>query len=494
MSSSTSDRSPAAARASGVVLRWPTGRGTVWLLVATALGAAGLLGSMADQTTTIGSSSYAAWPAAALVSLLAVHSAGRFVRGGGPASGPGSALPGGDPPGAERFRQRLGGWGSYVAAVGHLFGIVGAVAAVALVVAETAAPGRELLGRLIGVVFLVALVAARVRLPEPRRAVTLVLLTGAVVGLLGLGVHMGTVAAGMTEEARPRAPASAAAVLEATAVLSLVFLPIVRMSLLLPGLPRGRGGAAVRRWGLPLTASAATALGLFLGHAIDRVLDPVSTTGTALAEAVSDCGPLVGLTVRAVTLVLGVVLILMSLDDAQVVGGRMSRTNALPDVFSAPPGQRVGLSGEVLVLLLSVLALLIAPGVQALVAFSAFCFLILFGSLHVGVLRLRRWRWRGRGWVPAVGLAACTLLLFSLPPTIILTGIALISLAVSLRAIFVVWAEPLVPDIVEGLDAGAPGVSSPDVRSAAPTRRAEDAPRDLPSDDGPGRAEHRAEG
>ncbi|HEU5144288.1 MAG TPA: hypothetical protein VFT81_03860, partial [Dermatophilaceae bacterium] len=326
------------------------------------------------------------------------------------------------------------------------------------------------------------------------RAVTTVLVTAAVVGLLGLGIHLEAVGAELTEEARPRAPAGVAAVLEATAVLTFVFLPIVRMSLMLPGLPRVRREGVVRRWGVPLTAAAATALGAFLGHAIERVLDPVSTTVTALAEAVSDCGPWVGLTLRAVTLVLGVVLVLMSLDDAQVVGGRMSRTNALPDVFGAPPGQRVGLTGELIVLLLAVLALLIAPGAQALVAFSAFCFLILFGSLHVGGLRLRRWSIRGRGWVPAVGLAVCTLLLFSLPPTIILTGIALVSLAVSLRAIFVVWAEPLVPDIVEGLDAGAAGVTSRVAPSAAAARRAEDAPRDLPADDGPGGAEHRAEG
>lgn len=489
MSSSTSEVTGSSSRAA---LRWPLGPWMLTLLVLTTIGAAGLLGSMADPMITVGMWGYAVWPAAAIVALLAVGSAARLA-GGGPAREPlgpptpAQSLAAGEPPVVQRFRHRMGGWGSYVAVLSQFVGMIGVTAVVAMVVAGTLLPGGGPAARIGAVIYLGALVLARVHVPEPHRMFTLVVVAAAVSGLVGIAAHLEAVESALgPEAARPRAPVLVPSVLEATALLPLAFLPLVRMSVMLPGLSSSRQRRWVRRWVIPLTAAAAAGVGALLGGAVEGMLDPASAAGTALIDAVSEGPPAVGLAVRIVTLVLGTVITLVLLADIQVVGGHAAGLSAIRDVFTPASGRRASVPGELLVLALGALAVVLTPTTRDLIAFSAFCILVLFGSLHVAALRPR-----GNGRHPIavlamVGLLACITLAFSLPPEVVLAGIALVSLAVSLRAVFIVWSEPVVPDIVEGV--------APSDASAAPTGGAEDAPRDLPPDHRAGRPQHRAEG
>ena len=487
MSSSTSEVTRPSGRAA---LRWPLGPWMLSLLVLTTIGAAGLLGSMADPMISVGTWGYAVWPAAAIVGLLAVASTARFARSG-PSRAAAEAQPLAepfvpqDPPVVQRFRRRMGGWGTFVAGLSQLLGMVTAGSVIAILVAGTLLPRDSPWVRLGAVVYLLVLVVARGYLPEPHRLLTVVVVVAAVLGLLGVALHVQEVEGALAARVvRPRSPATVESVLEATALLPIAFLPLMRMSLMLPGLPSPRRRLVARRV-LPLTALAATALGVFLGQAMAGVLEPVSATGSALTAADSDGHLAVALAARAVTLVLGTVIVLVLLDDSQVIGSRMMRHNALPDLFTAPAGRRVNPRGELLVLAAAGLAIVVSPSPRDLIAFSAFCVLGLFGSLHVAVMRPRgdgRYR---IGLLPIAGLVVCLALVFSLPPEVILTGVALLSLAVSLRAVFIVRSEPLVPDIVEGVGAGP---------SAAASGGPEDAAGDLPADHRARGPEHGPEG
>lgn len=495
MSSSTSE---VAAPTTTTPFRWPLGAGMVPLLALTTVGAAGLLGSVADPMLQVGPWGYAAWLVAAAVTLLTVRSAAAFARDG-VRSSVGSDTEGGvverlpietrtslDPPMVERFRRRMGGWGTYVAGVAQFIGMVAASGVVAMVVSGTLLQADDGVVRAGAASYLVLLLLARAWLPEPHRLVSLVILVAVVLGLVGIGVHLELVTDVLADDAaRPRPPITVEAMLQATAMLPIAFLPLMRMGVMVPGLPPARR-RQVRRWVVPLTALVAAALGAFLGEAIEGVLDPASSTGTALAEAVSECPWWFGLAVQAVTLVLGTLTILVLLDDTQVIGGRMARLNSLTDVFAPPAGRRVSTPGELYVLGLATASIALTPTALDLLAFSAFCVLVLFGAIHVAVMRPRTDGRHQIAVAPLVALMVCVALMFALPPAVILAGVALISAAILIRALLIVWAQPLPPDVVEGLGSkggsGSTGATG-EGPSAAAAGRAANAPGDLPPDD-----------
>lgn len=493
MSSSTSDAgAPDGAELPRSPFRWPTGQWMLTLLVLMTIGSMAFLGAMANPMTTLGRWGYAAWPAAALVSILAMVSATRFARGEGADRPLDEPIGLADPPFVRQFHRRMGGWGTFVPMVGQIVGTVTASAAIAVVVVSTLLPVTGVAARLSAVGYLGLLVVMRAFVPEPRRVVT-VAVAAAVLGLLALAFYLqdlgGTAA---QEAARPRAVVTPSTVLEATALLPLAFLPLMRMGAMASALDRARRARFVS-WALPLTIVAGTGVGAFLGQAIEGVLDPVSTTGAALAEALSEAPPALGLAARAATLILGTLITVVCLDDTVLVASRLMRFNAVPDIFDPPPGGHVSARGELVVLALVALGALLAPRVGDLVAFSAFCILVVFGSLHVAVMRPRSDGRHQLAALPLVGLMSCIALGFALPPGVIFTGVALVSLAILLRAVFIVWSEPLVPDIVEGVGGGVgPGAASKG-SSAAAARGAEDAAGDLPPDHRAGRAQHGAE-
>lgn len=493
MSSSTSDpRALESAELPRSPFRWPTGPWMLTLIVLITIGSMALLGAMANPMTTVGAWGYAAWPAAVLVSILAMVSATRFARGEGAGRPPDDPIGLADPPFVRQFHRRMGGWGTFVATIGQIVSTATASAAVAVVVVSTLLPVTGVAARLWAVGYLGLLVLMRAVVPEPRRVVTVVV-GAAVLGLLALALHLETVGGTAAQEAaRPRAAVTPSTVLEATALLPLAFLPLMRMGAMASGLEPARRARFVR-WALPLTIAAGAGLGAFLGQAIEGILDPVSTTGAALAEALSEGSPAVSLAARATTLVLGTLLTLVCLDDTVLVASRLMRYNAVPDIFGPPPGGRVSAKGEVVVLALVSVAALLAPRLGDLVAFSAFCVLVVFGSLHVVVMRPRSDGRHQLAALPLVGLMSCIALAFALPPGVIFTGVALVSVAILLRAVFIVWSEPLVPDIVEGVGGSEGSRAATTAGSAAAARGAEDAAGDLPPDHRAGRAQHGAE-
>ncbi len=504
MSSSTSEKQVGAS----TPFRWPLGPWMVPLLALTTIGAAGLLGSVADPMLHVGTWGYAAWAVAALVALLTVRSATAFAPDGDRA-GSGSDGESGlverlpietyaptDPPMTKRFRRRMGGWGTFVAGVGQFHAMVTASGVVALVVSGTLLQGDEGVVRAGAVVFLVLVVLARAWLPEPPRVLSVVVLTAVIAGLVVVGVHLELVEGRLrAEAARPRPPLSVEAVFQATALLPLAFLPLMRMSVMVPGLPPARR-RLVRRRVIPLAAITAGGLGAFLGEAVEGVLKPASPTGTALAAAVAECPTWCGIGVQVVTLVLGTLTVLVLIDDTHVIGGRLARLNSVTDVFTPPPGKRVAPAGELYVLGLAVLAVAVAPSALDLLAYSAFCVLVLFGAIHIAVMRPTQEGRHRIAAAPMLALGLCVALAFSLPPVAILAGVAIISITILIRALLIVWSQPLVPDVTEGLEGlGDVGGRSTRARtSAAASGRAEDAPRDLATDDGAGRAQHRPEG
>jgi hypothetical protein len=469
------------------------------LLALTTVGAAGLLGSVADPMLQVGAWGYAAWLVAAAVTLLTVRSAAAFARDGARASAGFGHTEGGvverlpiesltslDPPMVERFRRRMGGWGTYVAGVAQFIGMVAASGVVAMVVSGTLLQADGGVVRAGAAVYLVLLVLARAWLPEPHRLVTLVVLTAVVLGLVGLGVHLELISTVVADDAaRPRPPLTGEAVLQAAAMLPIAFLPLMRMGVMVPGLPPERR-RRVRRWVVPLTALVAAAFGAFLGESVEGVLDPATSTGTALAEAVSECPWWFGLAVQVVTLVLGTLTVLVLLDDTQVIGGRLARLNSVNDVFASPPGKRVSTSGELYVLGLAAASIALAPTALDLLAFSAFCVLVLFGAIHVAVMRPRTDGRHQIAVAPLVALMACVALTFALPPAVIFAGVALVSTAILIRTVLIVWSDPLPPDVVEGLGSTRAARSTGEPPSAAAPGRPEDAPGDLPADDGAG--------
>lgn len=482
MSSSTSDPAPART-APGQIFGWPTGEGMLVLVVATTLAVVPFLATMASPATTLGPWGYAAWLAAAAAAALAAASGLR--AGGANDAGQRFGLQPrvASPLTFEVFHARMGGWGNYIGSAASVLGSAASSGAVALVMAQTLLPGREVEARLLAVAGLVAFVLARSLLRQPPARLVIALVLASVLGLLALAVHLiRMVDDPLLVGLHASAPLGPTQVLEAGALLVFALRPLVRMRLLVPSLPpRWRGAAASRGW-RNLVAGAAIAFGIVVTQAIDTVLEPAPRTGVGLAEAVATCGPWVDLLVRFVTVVFGTVWLLVSLDDARLVAGRIARANAMPDIFTPEPGRRRGIpqAGDMLVLLVVLLGVLFAPDVRSLVAFAAFSFLVTFGSLHIAVIltadRHGRWPWRA-----AIGTALTGLLLFSLPPEVILAGVGLVSLAVTMRAIFIVWIEPQQPDIVEGLDTSGKGESSairadeagPVVAPDDPSRRTE---------------------
>lgn len=492
MSSSTSE---AAAPRTDTPFRWPLGRGMVPLLVLTTVGVAGLIGSVADPMLQVGAWGYAAWLVAAAVTLLTVRSAAAFARDGTLATAgshtedglverlPIESLTSLDPPMVERFRRRMGGWGTYVAGVAQFFGMVAASGVVAMVVSGTLLQGDDGAVRAGAAIYLVLLALAHAWLPEPHRLVSTVVLTAAVLGLVGVSVHLELVGSGVADEAaRPRPPLTVEGMLQAAAMLPIAFLPLLRMGVMVPGLPLERR-RRVRRWVVPLTALVAAALGAFLGKSVEGALAPASSTGTALAEAVGE-GPIwLQLAVQVVTLVLGTHTILVLLDDTQVIGGRLARLNSVVDVFAPAPGKRVSTSGELYVLGLAAASIAIAPTALDLLAFSAFCVLVLFGAIHVAVMRPRTDGRHQIAVLPLVALIACVALTFALPPAVIFAGVSLVSATILTRTVLIVWSQPLPPDVVEGLKPAA------GKQSAAARRRGGDAEHEVAPDDPPGRTE-----
>jgi hypothetical protein len=444
----------------------------------------------------VGAWGYAAWLVAAAVTLLTVRSAAAFARDGARATAgstgdglverlPIESLTSLDPPMVERFRRRMGGWGTYVAGVAQFFGMVAASGVVAMVVSGTLLQGDGGAVRAGAAIYLVLLVLARAWLPEPHRLVSIAVLTAVVLGLVGIGVHLELVSGVAADEsARPRPPLTVEAVLQAAAVLPIAFLPLMRMGVMVPGLPLERR-RRVRRWVVPLTALVAAALGAFLGESVEGVLDPASSTGTALAQAVSECPFWFGLAVQVVTLVLGTHTILVLLDDTQVIGGRLARLNSVVDIFAPAPGKRVSTPGELCVLGLAAASIAIAPTALDLLAFSAFCVLVLFGAIHVAVMRPRTDGRHQIAVLPLVALMACVALTFALPPAVIFAGVSLVSVAILTRTVLIVWSEPLPPDVVEGLPSAA------GKESAVTRRRADDAEHEVAPDDPSGRTEPR---
>ncbi len=503
-----------ASQAASTPFRWPLGRGMVPILVLTTIGAAGLLGTVAGSMLHVGSWSYLAWAGAAALTLATMRSAETFTRGDrsaakvDPRSGfverlPIDSLSPHDPPMVETFRRRMGGWGTYVAGAVQFHGMIAASGVVALVVSGTLLQADESTVRAGAVLYLCLIVLARAWAPRPRWWLTILVLVVVVLGLLGLGLHLEFARDEIVDEAaRPRAPRTFGTFLEASALLPIAFLPLMRTSLMLPGLPERRR-RWVRRWVLPLSAVAAAGLGSFLDGSIEGVLKPASPMGTALAEAVSKCPSWFGLAVQVVTLVLGTHTILVLLDDTHVIGGRLARLNSVPDVFTAAPGRRIAVPGELYVLGLATMAVALAPTTLDLLAFSAFCVLVLFGAIHVAVMRPRSDGGHRIAVLPMVALMASVALVFSLPAVVILAGVAFVSATILTRAMLIVWSAPLSPDVDEDLGrrgsgerdgSGPRAESARGARSATATRRAEDAPGDLPADDGAGGPEHRPEG
>jgi hypothetical protein len=459
------------------------------LVVATTLAVVPFLATMAAPTTTLGPWGYAAWLAAAATAGLAGASG---LRAGGASDAGqrfGLQTRVASPPTLEGFHARMGGWGNYVGSAASVLGSAASSGAVALVMAQTLLPGREVEARLLAVAGLVAFVLARSLLRQPPARLVVALVLASVLGLLALAVHL----VRMTDDPllvglHASASLGPTHVLEAGALLVFALRPLVRMRLVVPSLPpRWRGIASSRSW-RSVVAGTAIAFGIVFTQAIDTVLEPGPRTGAALAEAVATCGPWVDLLVRFVTVVFGTVWLLVSLDDARLVAGRIASANAVPDIFTPEPRRKRGIpqAGDMLVLLVVLLAVLFAPDIRSLVAFAAFSFLVLFGSLHIAVILTadRQGRWP---WLAAFGTALTGLLLFSLPPEVILAGVGLVSLAVTMRAIFIVWIEPQQPDIVEGL--GAWGAGEP-----AATRPADEAAREVAPDDPSRPTQHRPGG
>ncbi len=456
-----------------VAFRWPTGPWMLTILVLTTIGSAAFLGTLANPMASVGWWGYAAWLIAAGVCLLASRSVTMVLAKGRPApeEQPDDLFSDLGPPVVRRFRARMGGWGAYIGAATQVIGHIAATSAVVLLMGRTIFPGQATASRAAAVAGIAALAVARILVREPRRGLTVLVVSAALVGLVWVGVHLQTVRPGTMHASQLASRVSPDGFLEATALLPLAFLPVLRMSVMLPGVRSVRRRQVLQRWVMPLTALTAVALAAALGDAVGGVLP--STDGTVLAQAVSDCPAWVRVTLLAVTLVLGAVFALILLDDSQLVASRVLRDNAIRDIFAAPRGRRASTTGEAVTATAAAAGVAVAPGPQELIAFSAFCVIMLFGTMHVAALRLSgddRWR---RRLMPMAGLVGSGLLGFYLPPEAILAGIVVVSLAVLVRSVFIAWSEPLAPDIVEGVGA-----------SASAARRPEDAAGDLPADDG----------
>ncbi|TVT34198.1 APC family permease [Amycolatopsis rhizosphaerae] len=316
-------------------------------------------------------------------------------------------------------RERLGPFWGYLAGWGFVVGKTASCAAMALTVAAYAAPGLSRHWQsAIAAGAVLALTALNYRGVQRSAlvtriivSVTLLVLTASVVAIAVVG-HPGT-------QALSGFPGSGAGgILEAAGLLFFAFAGYARIATLgeevrdpARTIPR----AIPIALGLTLVVYAAVAIALLL----ELGPDDLATAADPLAQAVpSWLAPVVraGAALAALGSLLALVLGVSRTTFA------MARDGHLPAVLAAVH-PRFGVPHRAEVTVGVVVAILVAfTDLRGAIGFSSFAVLAYYAIANASAWTLRRWR-----IVPAVGLAGCVVLAFSLPAVSVISGIVVLA-------------------------------------------------------------------
>jgi len=153
----------------------------------------------------------------------------------------------------------------------------------------------------------------------------------------------------------------------------------------------------------------------------------------AVAQVLAVPGLVLGVSVAAVTAMLGVLLnLILGLSRVALAMGRQGDLpGAVGTVHSSSGSPRlaVWLTGAV------ILGLVLVGDVRTTWSFSAFTVLLYYGITNLAALRLPAELRRYPRWVPVAGLLGCLLLAFHVPPVMWAAGLGLLALAFAGRQV-----------------------------------------------------------
>ena len=316
-------------------------------------------------------------------------------------------------------RAMLGpAWG-FVAGWGFVVGKTASLAAMALTVGAYAAPGFE---RVAAVVAVAAMTTVNYLGVEKTAGLTkgIVAVVLASLAVLLAAAWTGGDASG-ARLADPLA-AGPAGILEAAGILFFAFAGYARIATLGEEvidpervIPRAIPVALAITLAV-YVAVAASSLAVAGPEALAASAAPLATAAGGLAGVVR-----VGGTVAA----LGVLLSLLAGTSRTVLA--MARNRELPSVLAAVhPVRRVPHRAEVGVGLIVIVVVAVAD-VRGAIGFSSFCVLVYYGIANLSALRQPPPQRRWPRSLQVVGLVGCATLAFSLPPSSVLAGIAVLA-------------------------------------------------------------------
>lgn len=329
-------------------------------------------------------------------------------------------------------RERLGEFAGYLAGWSFVVGKLASCAAMAMVVAAYAAPGRERVAAAVAVIVVTVL-----NLTGVQRSARLSRLISTLVIVVLLAVSAaGVIVAGSTPGggAHPEVFAdslNAYGVLQAAGLIFFAFAGYARIATLAeevvePERTIPRAVVITVATVLLLYALVALLTLIVLGpEDLARVTDPVATaTGAVLspqwvwavrvAAVLAACGALLNLA-------LGVSRTALA----------MSRDGHLPAALSRIDDRGVPRHAELAVGAI-VLTLVLVVDLRGVIGFSSFGVLTYYAVANASAGTLADWRWSGP--VPAVGLVGCVVLAWSLPLLSVVTGVLVLAVGVALYA------------------------------------------------------------
>ncbi|NIH88148.1 APA family basic amino acid/polyamine antiporter [Amycolatopsis granulosa] len=321
-------------------------------------------------------------------------------------------------------RERLGAFWGYLAGWGFVVGKTASCAAMALTVASYAAPGA---GRpaqsLIAAAAVLALTALNYRGVQRSVTVTKVIVTITLVVLAGSVLAMAV--AGTPAPARLTPVAAAGGVLQSAGLLFFAFAGYARIATLgeevrdpARTIPR----AVPIALGITLVVYALVAVFLLrqLGPArLASTPDPIAAALAGTSWAVLTPVVRAGAALAALGSLLALVLGVSRTTFAMARDGHLPAPLAAVHPRFAVPHRAEVTIGVV------VAALVLVTDLRGAIGFSSFAVLTYYAIANASA-----WTLRTRRVVPAVGLAGCVVLAFSLPVASVISGVVVLAVGV----------------------------------------------------------------
>jgi len=381
---------------------------------------AGIFAALAPAARAAGSGLLLGLAAAAVVAYCNATSSARLAARY-PASG-GTYVYG---------RERLGDFWGFLAGWGFVVGKTASCAAMALTVGAYAWPSQA---RAVAIAAVVALTAVNYAGVQKSAWLTRVIVAVVLAVLAAVAVTAFTSGVASADRLSV-AGASAAGVLQASGLLFFAFAGYARIATL---------GEEVRDPARVIPRAIPLALGIALGVyglvavAALTVLGPqrLGAATAPFSEMARVAGvpwmvPVVqvGASVAALGSLLALILGVSRTTLAMARDGHLPRALAVVHPHFKVPHRAELLIGVVVV------ALAATTDVRGAIGFSSFGVLIYYAIANASALTLRRDEGRPRPAIPALGVLGCVILALALPPSSVLSGVAVLGIGIGAYAV-----------------------------------------------------------